>query len=296
MSQTQKINVTGSARMSPTLASVVFGVGSMLLIALLWLGDHVVHGQFVMEVNNIDTVAAFETKYLYGLLHLIALIPVLALSFDSKVHYYTRWKHLFPAMAVVGALFILWDIYFTQVGVWEFNSRYYASPKLLSLPLEEWLFFMSIPFAVIFIYECWTAYIQKDWLASVEPYLTPFLIGLFLLVGFWHWGQIYTATTFLLTGLFLLYHYLYLPSDYRARFYITYLISCIPFLLINGVLTGSLTEEPVVIYNPDEYLGIRIVTVPLDDAIYSFLLILSNLSLYEYFKRSDRREKKFEKS
>ncbi|MEO1515709.1 MAG: lycopene cyclase domain-containing protein [Bacteroidota bacterium] len=257
---------------------------STVLIGIMWSVDDVLSGNLITSVDRFAMVEFFETRYLYAYLHVFILIPVLSLSFDRKVHYYKKWKYLFPAIAIVGMVFIIWDIYFTEVGVWGFNHDYFASHPFLSLPLEEWMFFVSVPFAVVFIYECWTCYIKTNWFATVESYLTPILAITFLAIGVLYWGNIYTATTFLLTGVFLLYHYLFLPSAYRARFYITYAISWIPFMLVNGVLTGGFTQEPVVMYNPEEYLGIRIISVPLDDSIYSFLLILANISLYEHFR------------
>ena len=58
-------------------------------------------------------------------------------------------------------------------------------------------------------------------------------------------------------------------------------MSLIPFLLINGFLTGSFTQEPVVIYNPDEILGIRILNIPVEDSIYNMLMLLIVVFFYE---------------
>ena len=59
----------------------------------------------------------------------------------------------------------------------------------------------------------------------------------------------------------------------------------IPFFLVNGILTGSFIEEQVVWYNNSENLNLRVFTIPIEDTIYAFSLILTNLVLTEYFQK-----------
>ena len=66
-----------------------------------------------------------------------------------------------------------------------------------------------------------------------------------------------------------------------AKFYRAYIVSQIPFFIVNGLLTSL----PVVMYNDSENLGIRITTIPIDDTIYSFLLLLMTISLMEFFRK-----------
>ena len=59
----------------------------------------------------------------------------------------------------------------------------------------------------------------------------------------------------------------------------------IPFFIVNGILTGSFIEDQVVWYNNDENLGIRIGTVPVEDSVYAFTMILTVLVLTDYFHK-----------
>ncbi len=257
----------------------------IFLVGIQWLIGGVQPGNLLMEVPEVRLLPWLETRWAYFYLHIFTFVPVFALSFDKNVHYYKKWKPLLPAIVIVGAVFILWDVFFTVKGVWGFNERYFAGVTFLSLPVEEWLFFFTVPFACVFIYECLNFYIKPDLLVRIERPMTLGLIAVFLVVGFLFWGHLYTSTTFLLAGFFVLYHFLFLDGSYRSRFYLAFLVSLLPFLIVNGVLTGGYTEQPIVIYNPEEYLGLRITSVPVDDAVYGFLLLFGVVSIYEHLSK-----------
>jgi lycopene cyclase domain-containing protein len=261
-------------------------VGLVLLI-IHWFNTELKYNNLLFEVNNLTIVPFFETHYLYLYAHLFALIPILCLSFDKKVAFYKEWQYLIPALFIVAVPYWIWDIAKTAEGVWGFNPRYYTF-KIVNLPLEEWFFFITFPFASVFIYLCLNGWFPKtkflDMLRKIDTPLSILLISAFFGIGLWHWGKAYTTTSFWIAGLLLLWQYIYGSQDVRILLYRMFPLATVPFILVNGVFTGGFTEQPIVVYNPEEYLGIRFFTIPVDDFSYNFGLELAVISLYEWFK------------
>jgi lycopene cyclase domain-containing protein len=65
-------------------------------------------------------------------------------------------------------------------------------------------------------------------------------------------------------------------------FFFSYLVMLIPFFIVNGILTGTGLEEPVVWYKPEEIAGIRMLTIPVEDVFFGMLLILLNVAGLEW--------------
>jgi uncharacterized transporter YbjL len=84
-----------------------------------------------------------------------------------------------------------------------------------------------------------------------------------------------------------IFHLLFISNTYRTRFYLAYIISLIPFALVNGILTGAFNQEPVVLYNDahnlSSWLHARFVTIPFDDFAYAYLLLMMNVTWAEWF-------------
>ena len=71
---------------------------------------------------------------------------------------------------------------------------------------------------------------------------------------------------------------------------IAFLISVVPFFLVNGVLTGAVTPEPIVWYNDLENSGIRLITIPMDDIIYAWVILSSFVLIFSRMKKTTKRE------
>ena len=103
---------------------------------------------------------------------------------------------------------------------------------------------------------------------------------IFMVVGIVFFHQRYTAYTFISLGAAMLI-YLLLKKCFKGFnflvFLLAYAVILVPFLLVNGFLTAI----PVVLYNDAENFGIRIYTIPFEDAFYGMLLIFMNILIYE---------------
>jgi lycopene cyclase domain-containing protein len=205
-------------------------------------------------------------------------------SFDKRLDFYKQWRFLFPAIFITLTFFIIWDIYFTHLGVWGFNEKYLTGIDIVNLPLEEWLFFIAIPYACVFTYDALNYLVKRDYFKDYAKIISWVLIVVLLIVGLLNLDRLYTSVTFITTAIFLLLHLYVFKSTYLGRFYFSYMIILIPFLIVNGILTGSFIDEQVVWYDNSQNLGIRIFTIPIEDSVYGLLLILMNITLLEAFR------------
>lgn len=218
-------------------------------------------------------------KAAYLLINFLTILFPIVLSFDSRVQFYKSWKFIFPGLIITGLVFLVWDHLFTILDVWSFNPDYVIGSYILNLPIEEILFFITVPFACIFIYECLKYYIKRDLLKSVSRMISIMLIILSIVLLLTFYDRVYTLITFGLLLLALSYAE-FIQKANLGRFYLAYLVSLIPFYIVNGILTSI----PIVMYNNAENMAFRIGTIPFEDHFYSMSMLLINIRLFEYFK------------
>jgi lycopene cyclase domain-containing protein len=220
---------------------------------------------------------------LYLILMLASFAGPFLLSFDKKVHFYTFWKNVFIAMFPTFVFFVVWDEWFTQIGVWGFTPRYLQGIYLGHLPLEEVLFFVIIPYNILFVHQVQLAYFPNLKLENLAKYFTLIFACISLLLAVFYNHQYYTFSACLFATILCLLLYFSKWKSY-PRFVLTFLISLVPFMLVNGILTGMATEEPVVWYNPNHIIGFRIITIPFEDIFYNFAMLAPIVWLFERLK------------
>ncbi len=220
---------------------------------------------------------------LYFKVLLFSFIIPFIFSFHQKIKFYKFFKQIAASLSLIGFFFIIWDIYFTKIGVWGFDKKHHSSIMLSNLPLEEVLFFFVIPFVCVFTYFVLSE--KKVLNLNINTIFLKLICILLIVLAVLFFKNAYTISVLILTILILLYIIYYRP-DWIGYFFSMYLIiHAFPFLLVNGVLTGYITDLPPVWYDSNNIIGVRLGTIPVEDFLYSFILLFLNTSLFEYLRK-----------
>tara|TARA_B100000809_G_scaffold86972_2_gene85475 strand:- start:10767 stop:11471 length:705 start_codon:yes stop_codon:yes gene_type:complete len=220
----------------------------------------------------------------YLLVDIGVLILPLIFSFHPKLQFYKKWKSTTLSILIVGSIFITWDILSTQIGLWGFNSDYLCGVYFFNLPLEEILFFICIPYACLFTYHCLKMIWPIKNHESTQWITYKLCISLFV-SGLIFYKHLYTSVTFISLALTLVFIQIKYKPIWLSRLYTSLIILIIPFLMVNGILTGTGLESSIIWHNENEIIGLRILTIPIEDFFYGFLLILLNVFLLELFDK-----------
>ena len=214
----------------------------------------------------------------YLLFNLIILVPVAVLSFFPPPYFIRRWREAWGAVAGAAVPFVIWDA-LVAGRHWSFNPRFITGVRFLGLPIEEVLFFFTMPYACLF---SWHALLHADrdaprrglgWLYAPALLLVP--------LGAWFFvarGKEYTGLSFAAfgaaAGLDLALGTRVLP---RPRFLT--LLALVTAL--TTVFNGYLTARPVVLYDDRYQLGIRVISIPVEDYVYGLGLVFLTAVLYQ---------------
>ncbi|MBK9630286.1 MAG: lycopene cyclase domain-containing protein [Saprospiraceae bacterium] len=251
----------------------------IFLGVLVWGGYILSRPIFEAELTKLSShlyqIPFFESSYLYFYHHLFALIPVvLALMiypfFGTRIYFYIKW--LVPI--IIGSIpFIVWDILFSKAGVWGFNTIYISGIGINSFPVEEILWFPVIGICSLFVYELIT---HKKLLLDQNGNENWVFLAVFCFFGMsviFH-ERIYTGFSSWSVGFMALIYRNYDLSGLFVRVFRSFMVLLIPMFLFDGLLTGMFTKEGLVIYNLEECIGVRMVSIPIEDFLFGFSFIL----------------------
>ncbi len=223
----------------------------------------------------------------YLLVNFFAIIICFIASFDKRVQFYKFFGTFLLSSTIVAVPFIAWDIWFTDMGVWWFNTDYTIGVIIAGLPLEEWMFFYFIPFACVFTYFCFDRFFDLSW-ANVFNNLIVFVTTIVCVVtALLYFDKIYTFVTALVTLVTIIYLHFIAKKEWIGQASFVFMVLMIGFFAVNGVLTGTGIDSPIVNYNPEHFLDIRILTVPIEDAVYGYSQFMLNVYFFNLLKKKN---------
>ena len=225
-------------------------------------------------------------KFEYLLFNLIVIVGPVASQFNHQIKRISRWRLKLLANGIVMIPYIIWDVLVTD-SHWWFNKAYTLDFRLLGLPVEEWLFFITVPFGCLLVWETLPDTNLSTQMKPLRHVRTVLYAALPIGIWVFSTGRQYTGLVLCCLGLVGLADALLRTNLLlRPKTYLYLAIVAGLILMFNGYLTA----RPIVLYSEAYQSGYRILTIPVEDFGYGFTLVLFNAMLYEVLKAA-RHEK-----
>jgi lycopene cyclase domain-containing protein len=217
-------------------------------------------------------------RYTYLLINFLTIIVPFLFSFGRRMQFYKQWRHFLPAMLTAAFVFWVWDYFAVLAGLWWYNPLYITGAVVTNLPVEELLFFITVPYSSVFIYHTIQYYHPSPYWSGQLPRYMRYVTTILALCAIPVWHRTYTSSVLVVGGLLYPIAMRILDRATIDRFLTAYIVSLIPMAIVNGILTAL----PIVSYGASYNLGVRIGTIPVEDFIYWFDLLLLNILLYSW--------------
>lgn len=207
-------------------------------------------------------------NYTYLLIDFALLLIAVFLSFGVQSRQPGNWKFTVPA-AVAAALFCaLLSFVFGSAGVLTFHAKYLSGIRIGTLPLEEWLFCLFMPYTGLVLYTYLNLKFPGLALEKFSLTLSNLLLGLLVAVVFFSYkaGNLYAIGIHVMLFLLLVYIEYINKLRFMYRFYRMFLLCFLLFYPVYRLLTG----------------------MPVYLSAYSMIVLLLAVYLYELFSRRSR--------
>ena len=225
-------------------------------------------------------------KYEYLIFNIIVLAGPLFFGSFKKFYFFNYWRPAIISIAFSAIPFIIWDIFVTNRH-WYFADKYTLGIRIFELPIEEIMFFITVPFACLFTWVMLNNFNNtnhKKYFTSEQTFDENFFISvisvffLFLILISLIFKKEYTSIslTFLIGS--IIFDKMFGAKIIRYKLFWIYLSIVSLFTLI---FNGYLTWRPIVTYNEVYQIGFRIFTVPIEDFLFGYSLIILSTTIFE---------------
>ena len=217
----------------------------------------------------------------YLVFNIIVISGPLFFGSLKRFYFWNYWKQALLSVIISAIPFLFWDTSVTDRH-WFFANDYTLGFRIFGLPIEEILFFITVPFACLFTWEMVKRHSNPPIFRKIKINRTSitYIAIFFLVVSIFaiNNGKEYTFLSSLFFVASILYDRLWgasiLTSDKFPFFFI--LIS-----LFTLVFNGYLTWRPIVTYDIIYQLDFRIFTIPVEDFFFGYALLIFCTSIFE---------------
>jgi lycopene cyclase domain-containing protein len=221
-------------------------------------------------------------SYIYYFFNLLVIVPPLLISIFSDVKTYKQWRAWGISLLLVSIPFIIWDIWAAANSHWFFSSIYTVSQRIFGLPVEEILFFITVPLAMCFVWDVLKKHIPSKDISEIAGVVMISLLALVSLVLlFTQFGRAYSRSAALASLIAIA---LIIATRWWRRnlfwWFQLFLIGI--FFIANTFLTAL----PVITYGDSSYIGFRVGTIPIEDFFFNFALINLFVIIYERYSKT----------
>ncbi len=215
----------------------------------------------------------------YLLFDLAVLAGPVALGFFGPTFFRGRSARAFIAALIAAIPFLIWDVAVADTH-WFFSPERTLGWRPGGLPIEEWLFFLAVPYALIFSWEMFLGGPKSRRSRTIGAVALGF--GLCALaLGVWQLaeGRGYTGLTGIALGLVAVYDARFGGQVAMRRNF----VGLVAIVVLTTVIFDSyLTARPVVTYDDAYNLGVRVGTVPVEDFGYGLASAWLASSIYAW--------------
>jgi hypothetical protein len=207
------------------------------------------------------------------------LIPI-ALAIDKKVFTIKKIRFLIVPSLIVTIIFSETGVFFAGLKVWTFDPAYLVGITYRQLPLEMYLFYFTFSFANLGIYNYLNAKFPKNDLQKYSLSLSNLMLGIMVAILFFAYTKWYTATTFTLLFLLMLYIEYKNQLRFMYKFYRAFVVCLIPFYISFGILCNI----PIITYKATETINVNLFKIPFETHFYMMGMLLLGIYFTEVFK------------
>lgn len=223
-------------------------------------------------------------NYAYLAFNLLVFLPVLILSLKTDVKPHRHWRAFIGAVLLVSLPFLLWDMWAVSRQHWDFNSNYVLTQRFIGLPFEELLFFVTVPFAMIYVWGVVRKYVTNTAIRLWVP-LTALsaAAGSATALLLLYWSNGYTRSAMIATLVAIA---IVACSNliFTKRFWVFQGVLLAIFFIANWILTAV----PIVVYSGLVIIGTKALTIPIEDFFFNFAFINLFLVVFNWLDQRTR--------